>query len=185
MASSTIAGSAGTAGTILGGSPLSFSDFEPHHGQAGTQVTIYGTGLNNVTLVQFNGYDAKLGASSDAQLIVTVPDNAPSGPITISDGTTRITSKDSFTVDPPVSEIDSVSPAAATVGTTITLTGKHLANISKVNFNAVNGTFNPPALALMPKSFKIVVPQGAAPGPARIVVTTPLNTTGIGFKVKR
>ncbi|HEY0383772.1 MAG TPA: IPT/TIG domain-containing protein [Candidatus Elarobacter sp.] len=185
MASSTIAPRAGAAGTILGGSPLSFSDFEPHHGQVGTQVTIYGTGLNSVTLVQFNGYDAKLGPSTDAQLVVTVPDRAPSGPITISDGTTRITSRDSFTVDPPVSVVDSVSPVAGSPGTTLTFTGKHLANVSAVRFNAVNGPFDAVPMALMPKSFKAVVPSGAAAGPARIVVTTPLNTTAIGFKIKR
>ena len=184
MASSTIAARAGAAG-ILGGSPLSFSDFEPHHGQVGTQVKIIGTGLNSVTLVQFNGYDAVLGSSTDVELFVTVPKNAPSGPITISDGTTRITSKDSFTVDPPVSVVDKVTPDAGSPGTTLTFTGQHLANVSSVKFNAVNGTFNATPIALTPKSFKAVVPQGPAPGQARIVITTPLNTTAIGFKIKR
>lgn len=187
MASSTIPGRAGAAGTILGNPPPpTLSDFEPHHGETGTLVTIFGTNLSSVKLVQFNGFDAAISpGGNDSQIVVTVPPKAPSGPITISDGTTRVTSKDSFMVDPPMSEIDSVSPAAATVGTTITLTGKHLANVISVNFNAVNGTFHPMPLALMPKSFKIVVPNDAAPGPARIVAITPLNTTGIPFKVKR
>jgi hypothetical protein len=185
MASSTIAARAGAAGTILGSPTPTLSDFEPHHGQAGSQVTIYGTGLNSVTLVQFNGYDAKIIASSDTELVVTVPDKAPSGPITISDGKTRITSKDSFTVDPPVSVVDSVSPVSGSPGTTLTFTGKHLANVSAVKFNAVNGSFNAAPIALTPKSFKAVVPQGPAAGPARIIVTTPLNTTEIGFKIKR
>ena len=114
MASSTIPGRGLTANSILGNPPpLTLSDFEPHHGEAGTLVTIFGTNLSSVTLVQFNGYDAAISSGrTDTQIVVTVPAKAPSGPITISDGTKRVTSTDSFTVDPPMSEIDSVTPAA-------------------------------------------------------------------------
>jgi hypothetical protein len=185
MASSTIAGRAGAAGTILGGNaqPV-IADFEPHHGEVRSLVTIYGSGLYNVNLVQFNGFDAKIQSQTDTEIVVTVPDGAPSGPITVSDGTHRVTSNDSFMVDPPRPEVTTVTPAAGKPGTTIRFDGRHLATVTSVVFNAANGSFGATAIALMPKSFKTVVPANAGPGPARIVITNPFGTTSINFKIK-
>ena len=187
MASSTIAGRAGAAGTILGGPPPpTLSDFEPHHGEARSLVTIYGTNLSSVTLVQFNGFDAKISpGGNDSQIVVTVPDLATTGPITISDGTHRVPSTDVFMVDPPRPEVSSVSPVAGAPGTTLTFMGRHLATVTSVVFNCANGSFGADPIAKMPKSFKAVVPQAAGPGPARIIITNPYGTTGINFKVKR
>ncbi|HWT07008.1 MAG TPA: IPT/TIG domain-containing protein [Xanthomonadales bacterium] len=187
MASSTIPGRALTANGILGNPPPpTLSDFEPHHGEAHSLVTIFGTNLTSVKLVQFNGFDAAISpGGNDSQIVVTVPDLATTGHIVISDGTNRITSADIFMVDPPRPEVNTVSPAAAVPGTTLTFTGRHLATVSSVVFNCANGSFSAAPKGLMPKSFKADVPNAAGPGPARIIITNPFGTTGINFKVKR
>jgi hypothetical protein len=187
MATSTIAGHGVTANGILGGPPPpTISDFEPHHGEARSLVTIFGTNLSSVTLVQFNGFDAKISPDgNDSEIVVTVPDLATTGHIVISDGTNRVTSADVFMVDPPRPEVNTVTPAAAVPGTTLTFTGRHLATVNSVVFNCTNGSFSAAPLGLMPKTFKAVVPQNAGPGPARIVITNPFGTTAINFKVKR
>jgi archaellum component FlaF (FlaF/FlaG flagellin family) len=189
MATSTSTGRAIAAGTILGSPPPNITGFEPHHGEIRAQVTITGTGLIDVNLVQFNGVDAMIspGLRGDTSLTVTVPDQATSGPIRVCNGQGSCsTSTDSFTVDPPRPELDSVTPAAAPPGTLLKLTGRHLAVVGlTVTFEAVNGSFSAPPMAQMPQSLTVVVPQGAAPGSARIVVMTQYDTASIPFKVKR
>lgn len=185
MATSTIPGTVGIGG-VIGSSPLGFSSFNPPDGEVRSRVQILGSGLLSVTGVDFNGVaaDPSTASGSDAELNITVPDRATTGPITITDGTTSITSTMSFTVDPGVPEDLKVNPQAAKAGATVKITGRHLL-LASVVFKAANGSFPGVPLAQMPKSFKVVVPQAAAPGKARIVITNPAGRGEIQFMIKR
>lgn len=189
MATSTSARRVGPANGILGTPPPHIADFEPRHGEVRSQVTITGTGLTDVNLVQFNGVNATIGGGlrGDTLLTVIVPDQATSGTIRVcnSQGSCDV-SKDSFTVDPPRPELDTVTPSAARPGTLLKLTGRHLAVVGlTITFECANGSFSAPPMAQMPKSLTVLVPQNAAPGPARIVAMDQYGTASILFKVKR
>jgi hypothetical protein len=67
--------------------------FKPASGKVGTAVTIKGTSLTGATKVTFAGVNAKFKHDSPTQLTATVPKNAKSGKISVSNpaGTSRTT----------------------------------------------------------------------------------------------
>lgn len=80
---------------------LSIIQFTPESGAVGTAVTIYGTGFSATpasNIVAFNGTDAVVTAATTTKLVVTVPTNASSGPITVTRSGNTATSTRTFTV---------------------------------------------------------------------------------------
>jgi uncharacterized repeat protein (TIGR01451 family) len=77
------------------------NSFSPLAGPTNSLVTIYGTGLLNVTNVQFNGVNARPASTNLAQVTVVVPYNAASGPITVFTPDGSSTSAASFAVTRP------------------------------------------------------------------------------------
>jgi uncharacterized repeat protein (TIGR02543 family) len=63
--------------------PPAIASFSPESGPVGTEVTVTGTELGTVTSVQFNGASATFTIDGPTQLRATVPGDATSGPITI------------------------------------------------------------------------------------------------------
>jgi uncharacterized repeat protein (TIGR01451 family) len=73
--------------------------FRPANGSAGTAVTIYGTGLSDVTAVAFAGKKAPAFAvMSSTQLVAQVPAQPASGPISVTTSWGTATSARSFIV---------------------------------------------------------------------------------------
>lgn len=65
-----------------------FSSMSPSSGGVGTVVSIFGTGMNSVTVVQFaGGVNATFSHVSDTQLNATVPSGAQTGDIALWNGT--------------------------------------------------------------------------------------------------
>jgi uncharacterized repeat protein (TIGR01451 family) len=77
------------------------NSFSPLAGPTNSLVTLYGTGLLNVTNVQFNGVNAKPASTNVSQVTVVVPYNAASGPITVVTPDGSSTSAASFAVTRP------------------------------------------------------------------------------------
>jgi hypothetical protein len=94
------AGTATSAGTFT--VPLLITGFTPSHAEPGALVTINGSGLSAVTLVEFNGAPAIPVSVTPTQVKANVPDQATSGPIRV---VTAIglsaTSGSDFVVTPP------------------------------------------------------------------------------------
>jgi len=75
--------------------------FGPASGPAGTEVTVTGSNLGDVTGVAFGGVDAaSFMVTSPQQLTAVVPPAAATGPITLS-GPVPHTTIQLFTVTPP------------------------------------------------------------------------------------
>jgi uncharacterized delta-60 repeat protein len=84
------------------------TSFSPDRGLPGiTTIRIQGSGFYRVTSVKFGGVAANilLPPYSDTDMVVTVPDGAHTGPITLSDGTNTIAT-DTFSVIRPAGELD-------------------------------------------------------------------------------
>jgi len=79
----TIALVVGTLLVIPRGSSPSVASFFPATGAPGTTVTIHGTGLAQVTSVDFGGASARYTRGDDGQLRAVVPDGARSGPVVV------------------------------------------------------------------------------------------------------
>jgi hypothetical protein len=79
--------------------------FDPDRGPEGTPVTIQGTGLAGAQTVTFGGVEAAgVIQASDTELQVIVPEDAKSGPITVTTPAGTATSGRPFTVVPPEEE---------------------------------------------------------------------------------
>ena len=118
-----------------------FTGLSPHYGPVGTAVTLTGTGLTNITAVEFNGLAASFTASADGTSITaTVPTGATTGPISLLHGPVVIAaSSTNFTVTTlPAAHLSSLSPASVAAGNaafTLYVTGTGFVNGAVVNWN--------------------------------------------------
>ncbi|MDB6131272.1 MAG: domain, repeat protein [Verrucomicrobiales bacterium] len=151
-------------------SAQSISGISPKYATAGTTVVITGNGFSPGTLVVTFGGGAIASASAPAstQINATVPANAQNGPIGVKVNGNQVFSVDSFTVVGAGPYVDSFTPNVGSPGTTVTLTGLHLAGVTQVKFNNVLAGFSPPA---SDTQLLVSVPNGVTSGP--ITVTTP------------
>lgn len=78
---------------------LEVLDFSPREGIPGTQVTIIGTGFSGgVNTVTFNGATAQIVSTNAPLVVVTVPNNATTGPISVTTPQGMATTSQSFVV---------------------------------------------------------------------------------------
>jgi RHS repeat-associated protein len=100
------------------------SSLTPPAAQGGGSITLNGTGYGTsqgTSQVQFNGVTASVNSWSDTSVTVTVPLNATSGPVTLTED--GITSNGvTFTLLGQLT-ITGISPGVAPVGATVTISG--------------------------------------------------------------
>ncbi len=73
-----------TAIRRLGANACEALEFSPRQGPFGTKVTIYGVGFRGaVSVVSFNGVEARIVSQTPASVVVEVPSGATTGPITV------------------------------------------------------------------------------------------------------
>ena len=154
------------------------TSFTPTSGRTGTSVTITGTGLSEVSWVQFNGTNANFTSDSSTQITATVPNGATTGPITVINHYRNITdtSASNFTVTMSITDI---APNAAPVGANVIISGVGFTSATSVQFNgtpATNFSVNSNT------QITATVPAGVTSGP--ISVTGPGGTvSGAHFSV--
>jgi hypothetical protein len=156
--------------------------FKPTMGIVGTLVTLFGKHFKSVQTVAFNGQIAQnpmLGANQ--QIEVNVPAGATTGPIRVSGPAGGATSPiDFIVIQPPV--LTSVVPSLGPPGTKLTLSGRHLGEVTAVEF--ILGATHTPALFKdkTEKSMKVTVPSVPA-GQYTIKVHNDAGDAFIGFTV--
>jgi hypothetical protein len=157
---------------LLGGSlevPTPFSvapridGFTPLTGSAGTSVTISGSAFLGATDVSFAGTAASFTVQSYSRIVAVAPVGAASGPITVTTPDGTATSVAAFGIAPSISAF---TPAKATVGTSVTITGASLSGASAVKFNGAAATF----AVTSPTGIVAVVPAAASSGKISVTV---------------
>jgi hypothetical protein len=107
--------------------------FQPDHGYPGQIIKITGTSLNDVQKVSFANTEATIKGKSDQEITVEVPVGAISGQIKLVKAKSVITSVDMFTVDlTPIPSIIEFTPAVASSGVEITITGNLFTEVDSV-----------------------------------------------------
>lgn len=142
------------------------SSYYPKSGSAGTFVTIFGSKFSNVSGVSFGGTPAaSFTVLSDGGITAVVAEGA-TGTITLKQFYSNIPVGE-FTYNPPPASlppiIESVSPSAGIIGTTVTITGSGFSATASQN-SVFFGTV--PAKLASASSGQIVctVPVGASLG---------------------
>jgi hypothetical protein len=67
----------------VGAPPIHLTSFSPTSGSVGARVTLKGKNLTQVTSVVIGGVRANITSESASKVVVTVPENAATGTITV------------------------------------------------------------------------------------------------------
>lgn len=167
-------------------STLAIFQFTPSSGPVGASVTIYGTGFSATpasNTVKFNGTTAIVATASTTVLTTTVPAGATTGTISVTVAGVTATSSASFTVGtggaPTLSDF---SPAVASYGATVTLTGTNYDTTLINNRVAFTAAISTVATATT-TSITVPVPGSAQTGPITVSTTQGKATSAQEFFV--
>ncbi|MEP7341021.1 MAG: putative Ig domain-containing protein [Acidobacteriota bacterium] len=152
----------------------------PAGGAAGTQVTLTGTSLNEVTALKFfNNVTAQFTVVSPTQITTTVPNAAVTGPIALTKpGCPDMTAPVFFVGACPTAS--SVSPASGAVGKQVTINGTGFIGATAVRFaNNVAAAFT----VNNDTQITATVPNGAVTGPITISRTGCADAQTAAFTV--
>jgi uncharacterized repeat protein (TIGR03803 family) len=107
-------------------------------GKVGNMVGILGQNFSSSSVVQFGGVRAtSIKLTGTTFISATLPTGALTGPVTVTTGSTTLTSNKAFRVTP---QKLTFTPTSGKVGTPVTITGVSLAQTTKVTFGGVKAT---------------------------------------------
>lgn len=144
------------------------TSFTPSSGVSGTTITISGSNFTGATDVKFGGTTAPYTVV-DASTITATLTTGATGDVSVTGpgGTGTLAG---FTFIYPVPTITGISPASATEGETVTITGTNFSNTSAVSFG---GTATTSFTVVSPTEIKAIVSTGST---GNVSVTTPVGT---------
>jgi hypothetical protein len=150
-----------------------FVSLEPTQrtGLVGAKVGVFGQGFTSASVVKFGGVAATSVTRSGATyLTAVVPAGAHTGAVTVTTGTTTLTSPQTYKVKP---KFTSFTPTSGPAGTLVTINGTGLIQTNAVKFGTVKAIT---VTVVSDSQVKAVVPSGLAAGAVTISVTTPGGT---------
>jgi hypothetical protein len=175
-----------TAGFIVPGGLPTITSFTPNNGSIGNTVTITGTNLLPLTNARFTAAfgpfaNATVISNNGITLVVTVPNNAATGPLTVVTAAGTATSTASFTVNgtPTITNFT----ASGAVGSQITIQGANFAPGGVEPTIQINGVDVTTVVNFGANFAQVLVPTGATTGPITITTTVGSFTTTTNFIV--
>jgi uncharacterized repeat protein (TIGR03803 family) len=134
-------------------------------GLVASSVSIFGQGFSSSSVVKFDGVTAKgVVLQGTTYITVPVPTGALTGSVTVTTGSTTLTSNAIFKVLP---KVKSFTPTSGPVGTSVVITGVSLTQASAVKFDGIAATT---FTVNSDTQITAIVPTGAKTG--KIAVTT-------------
>jgi uncharacterized repeat protein (TIGR03803 family) len=142
-----------------------FVSLLPYSGKVGKTIEFLGQGfIQGQTTVSFNGAPAAPTVVSSTYLTAKVPNDATTGPVTVTTSGVELASNKIFRVAP---QLRSFNPTSGPVGTSVTITGVSLTQTQKVTFGGIAAT---QFTVNSDKQVTATVPEGAVTG--HIAITT-------------
>jgi uncharacterized repeat protein (TIGR03803 family) len=137
----------------------------------GAHVGMFGQGFSRASVVKFGGVaSTSVTLSGTTYLTAKVPSGAHTGTVTVTTGSTTLTSPQTFKVKP---KITSFSPLSGPVGTLVTINGTGLIQSTTVKFGAVKATT---FTVVSDSEVTADVPSGLSKGAVTISIVTPGGT---------
>lgn len=137
----------------------------------GFSVGVFGQGFNHTSVVKFGGVaSTSVSLLSTTYLKAKVPVGAHTGTVTVTTGSTILTSAQTFKVKP---KIKSFTPTSGSPGTLVTINGSGLIQATAVTFGTVNATT---FTVVSDSEVTADVPSGLPAGAVTIYITTPGGT---------
>ncbi|HAS44124.1 MAG TPA: hypothetical protein DCS93_26840 [Microscillaceae bacterium] len=168
-------------------SPLPvITSFTPVSGPIGTSVTIQGNNFTGVTAVKFNGALATgYNVTSSSQIVVTVPNGATTGKISVVTSAGTANSNNDFIVTTTSNlqlSLTDFTPKVGPIGTEVTITGTNFSSVvaeNLVKFNGTNATVN----SATATELKVTVSAGTTTGKITVSVGGETVTSTVDFNV--
>jgi len=166
------------------------SGFTPDRGGPGAEVTVVGTGLQNVMFVYFGGTEAsgEILSRSATSVRARVPPNALTGQISVFiNGAGFATSLGIFVTTPRFDLLDPFTPLTGAPGSLVTISGFNFGtgrfgsrgNVTSVLFNGQRALFEISAI----NQLLTLVPTNATTGPITLVNEAGSTSSLIPFNV--
>ena len=164
-------------------SPI-LSGFSPSSGKAGDSVTLTGRYFTAANAVSFGGVPASsFSIVGDQTIVVVVPVNAATGPISVSSTTGVCQSSSNFFIYEK-STISGLSPAIGPVGSTVVISGSKFTSVSSVGFFGGGSSWISSTFSIDSDSqISATVPVGARTGPVQIIGPGGVVLSDMSFSV--
>jgi uncharacterized repeat protein (TIGR03803 family) len=155
-----------------------FVETQPTSGPEGAKVGILGQGFTSSSVVKFGGVQAEtVTATGTTFLRATVPAGALTGSVTVTTGSTKLTSNLTFRATP---QVKSFTPLDGPEGTVVTITGTGLMQTRAVTFDGVEAAHTVES----DTEVKATVPAGAKTGKIAITTLGGTATSAAGFTIE-
>ena len=158
---------------------VAFVNLEPTERTAlvGAKVGMFGQGFSSSSVVKFDGVaSTTVTLSGTTYLTAVVPVGAKTGAVTVTTGSTTLTSPQTFKVKP---KITTFSPSSGPIGTLVTINGSGLIQATSVKFGTVKATT---FTVVSDSEVTVDVPSGLAAGAVTISITTSGGTASSSTK---
>jgi len=180
---STSSGNAAVAGygTVfqlnIGTAPFIALVTPVYSGEEGAQIQILGQGFSSSSVVKFGGTEATTTTLTGSTFILaTVPTGALTGDVTVTTGSTVLSTLSSYSITPT---LKSFTPPSGPVGTEVTITGTGLTQATEVTFDNLSATFT----VNSDSQITATVPTGAATGKIKVTTKGGSATSSTSFTV--
>jgi len=159
------------------------STFAPTTGRAGITVTITGVNFSPTpadNIVKLGDVQATVISATSTELVITIPNGAPSTLFTLTIHGVMVISHDVFLVIPPPT-IDSFSPAGGLIGSTVSIVGTRFSTTggNLVKFNDIQAQITDATAT----EIKVKVPANATTGKIHVTVNGVTVSTASDFIV--
>lgn len=154
-------------------------EFRPEQAPPGTIVTVEGKNFLGTRSFFFGTTPAPFVVTADTQLQLTIPAEAQSGPVTLTNGAGESTSRLEFIVLGTTPFVTEIIPDIASPGELITLEGINFTGTTAVAFGDANAVFSVTA----DTQIQVTVPAGASTGPLQFESTQGESTSNVIFTV--
>jgi uncharacterized repeat protein (TIGR03803 family) len=154
-----------------------FAILQSTSGKEGAKISMFGQGFSSSSVVKFGGTKATtVTLSGTTYLTATVPSDALTGSVTVTTGSTTLTSTKTFNVTPTMT---SFSPSSGPVGQLVTINGTGLMQATKVTFNGKSASFT----VVSDIEVTATVPTGATTGKIKVTTKGGSVTSSTNFTV--
>lgn len=161
----------------------SIAGFTPNAALPGATVTITGTNFIATAaqnIVSFNGTAATVISATETSLVVTVPEGAATGPISVTVDGTKVTSSASFT--PLTTSITAFSPESGVAGTAVTISGTNFSSTVAENIVEFNGV-QAEVTDASATELTVIVPAAATDGKITVSIHGKVTTSADEFTI--
>lgn len=166
----TLGGSVQTAENFTFVSLPIITSYSPTIAGAGTMLTMTGANFSHITSLAFNGVTTGVYTIiSPTEMKVTIPQNAQSGALTLSNIAGSTQASTSFTFAKPPA-IDSVSQTVIPVGGSVLIYGQNFYSGMTATFDSLQ---SPLVHVISPTQALVYVPQNAPTTKATLTITSP------------